>query len=216
MFFQEEMGMMTSLLTFCVGYGLSVGMTYIAFTPHALGILLRQSTVVWAGGALLGGIMSWIVSLGTPFYMEYGKSYTLSFAVCTAISFFLIRMISGAMQKKKVTVKIKQGTETCSISAMCDSGCQVAEPISGIPVIIVSERKLGMIGQRLKGDNVADIKLRLIPITGIGGSRMLRGFLPDKVYVDSTEVKAVIASDPENKDYSGYEGIVPSILCNKI
>ena len=214
LFLQVGTGLTYSAMTVLLGFAVSCVMTRIAFGGyHAFAELVRDSVIVWGAGALLGGIMSFIMSLGTPVYFGGAGDFTLPFALCAAAASFGVRLFSSRKAKRSAEVTVCVGTEVLHVQSLCDSGSFLTEPISSLPVIIVCERELGEIGVRLSDSVPCGLKLRLVPVKGIGGERLLRGFVPDKVTLDGREVDAVIASDTESSDFSGYGGIVPSVLC---
>jgi len=157
--------------------------------------------------------MTIIMSQGVPVFFGVGGDFAIPFALCAAITSFVMRLFSSHRAKRSAEVKIYVNGSVFCVSSLCDSGSFLAEPISSLPVIIVCERELGEVGQRLRGDAPLGLRFRLIPARGIGGDKMLRGFVPDKVVLDGREVSAVIACDMENSNYSGYGGIIPSVLC---
>lgn len=207
-------GMLYSTLTVILGFAVSCAMTRIAFGKYRAALqLLRDSVIVWGSGALLGGIMTIIMSQGVPVFFGVGGDFAIPFAMCAAIASFGMRLFSVHRAKRSAEVKIHVNGSVFCVSSLCDSGSFLAEPISSLPVIIVCEGELGEVGTRLRKDVPKGLKLRLIPVRGIGGERVLRGFIPDMVTLDGREVEAVIASDGENTNFSGYGGIVPSVLC---
>lgn len=207
-------GMLYSSLTVILGFAVSCAMTRIAFGKYRAALqLLRDSVIVWGAGALLGGIMTFIMSQGVPVYFGGGSDFAIPFALCAAIASVGARLLSGGRAKRSALVTLTVGESVLRIPSLCDSGSFLTEPISSLPVIIVCERELGEIGAGLREDVPQGLRLRLIPVRGIGGERLLRGFIPDGVTVDGREVSAVIASDNESSDFGGYGGIVPSVLC---
>lgn len=214
LFLPVDGGMLYSVVTVILGFTVSCAMTRIAFGGYrTFSQLLRDSVIVWGAGALLGGIMTFIMSLGTPVYFGGGGDFAIPFALCAMIAAAGVRFFSCGKSKRSIEVILTVGGTELKVHALCDSGSFLTEPISSLPVIIVCERELGNIGQCLRDDIADGLKLRLIPVRGIGGERLLRGFLPDKVTLDGREVGAVIACDTENTNFSGYGGIVPSALC---
>lgn len=207
-------GMAYAILTVAVGFVISCLMTRIAFGRYRnIAGLARDSVIVWGSGALLGGIMTIIMSQGGPVFFGVGGDFAIPFALCAATASFVMRLFSVHRAKRSAEVKIHVNGSVFCVSSLCDSGSFLTEPISSLPVIIVCERELGEVGARLREDVPKGLKLRLIPVRGIGGERVLRGFIPDMVTLDGREVEAVIASDGENTNFSGYGGIVPSVLC---
>jgi MFS family permease len=207
-------GVLYSVLTVILGFAVSCAMTRIAFGRyHTFPQILRDSVIVWGVGALLGGIMTFLMSQGTPIYFGGSGDFAIPFALCALIASIGSRMLSGCKAKSSAEVTVTVGEAVLNFSSLCDSGSFLTDPISSLPVIIVCERELGEVGLRLRDDVPDGLKLRLIPARGIGGERLLRGFIPERITVDGREVDAVIACDAENANFSGYGGIVPAVLC---
>jgi hypothetical protein len=115
---------------------------------------------------------------------------------------------------------------------MCDSGNFLREPASGRPVIITGYSTLcpllpPELHYAFRRKNTAalgeiDMKymkhVRIIPISTVGHSGILLGFLPDKITVDGIERDACIAIDdnvlPAGKksDYNGFSAVIPAVL----
>ncbi len=63
-----------------------------------------------------------------------------------------------------------------------DTGCNLKEPFSGLPVILTEEEIFEPTG-------VTENKLRVIPFTTVSGSDIILGFKPDKIKIDGKELK---------------------------
>ena len=64
------------------------------------------------------------------------------------------------------------------------------------------------------GFNSTAIPLRIIPCSGIGERKLICGFVPEKIEIEKTAVRAVVAAVADHS-FGGFDGIVPSSLCNK-
>ncbi|MBQ8509888.1 MAG: sigma-E processing peptidase SpoIIGA [Clostridia bacterium] len=170
--------------------------------------VIAKTTLLFGGVSLaLGGTMTALYSLlgrlgGVP---SADAGSPLTFALIVLISGGVSLLWNRARREsvREVSVCISVGGETVTLRCLVDSGNLLIEPISGKPVIIVPPGRFGEPEPR---------RLRLIPATGVTGSRMLTGFLPDGVTLDGRAVDAVIAVDREAEDFGGCEGIVPEIL----
>lgn len=177
-----------------------------------LASLLRDSVIIWGAGALLGGIMTVILSLGESVMADSPGNYPTVFALCAVSAFGMIRFIASSKSQISSTVTITTDGKTYEISALCDTGSFAADPITGQPVILVKSGAMPEIAGVLYSDGCV-MRIRMIPIDSVGGAKMLRGFVPDKVAVGGLEVSAVIAIDLSKGNYRGYEGLVPAALC---
>lgn len=172
--------------------------------------LVRDTLILWGTGTLLGGILTSVLSLGNAVWQDGGNG---SFAPLVLLGFAaasgFLRLAGHSTEKRSAEVNLTAAGISVSFEALCDSGCLLTEPISGMPVIVVSETVLGTLGELLSSEE-PPLRLRMIPAEGIGGRRLLRGFIPDEVTINGRAISAVIACDTENGNYSGFRGIVPA------
>ena len=187
--------------------------------------LLRQSAVIWGCGALLGGIMSALMALGEPIYLDNGHSeaYSRYYILTFAAAVLFIRIFTGRSDRKTVEVELCADGETVRFTALVDSGNLIREPLSGSPVIVASsslfgEKTVEQIESIRNSDGKAEpsvkMRVRVIPQKTINGAGLLYGFVPDEVKVGGKTKNAVIALDESpGADYGGFSGIVPACLC---
>lgn len=177
----------------------------------SLSSLLRESVILWGVGTLLGGIMTMIIS-SAPYVTVENTAFGFGeiFVFSSVISCLLIKMFSSVKSKKGVKVEFSYDGKHYEFTGLCDSASFACEPITMLPAIIVSERILGELGERLKNGQCD--KLRVIPIKTAAGEKVLMGFVPDFAKVENKKVMAVIASDGTGENYGGYSGIVPGKL----
>lgn len=199
------------------GLFLALVMTRTAFGKYGKAVrLMRDSVILWGTGTLLGGIMTSVLSLGEVHgnVVHTGggnEGFLPVFLLCFVLSSFLIRLTKSSSSKTSAEITVTAEGITVAFTALADSGCLLAEPISGTPVIIASAKALGQLADWLAADDTS-LRLRMIPADGVCGHRLLRGFLPEQVTVNGNEISAVIACDAGGTDYGGFEGIVPMKL----
>ena len=190
----------------------------------------------------MGGAMTFIYSnLGK--YKNYiqvgGAIYTVLddiplyvFAIIAAASVLLSWIVGRIFSRKKHTAVCEAivdfGGKRSEIRCMVDSGNLLCDPISGTPVMFISEKEKDIIPKALhealdgKTDGLDfDIirKLRFIPASTVAGSRVVVAAVPDTVYIkaggtDYEAKKVYISVDRDGNDFGGYSGIVPLSLCN--
>ena len=201
------------LLSVLIALGSSVLMVRICFGKYTgIGRLLRDSVIIWGAGALLGGIMTAILSLGDTVPLNHSPSYPTVFLLCVVSVFMLLRLIITSKSQTSTEVTIFVREEQIKIPALCDSGSFASDPITGIPVIFVKSKAMPSTTSELYSDN-CKLRLRMIPVNSLGGSRMMRGFIPDKVFVGENEVSAIIAVDVNEGSFKGFDGLIPAALC---
>lgn len=213
--FADTDGVMKKPTSVLFAFLLSVVMTVIAFgVCRKISDLIRDSVIIWGAGALLGGIMTVIMSLGEPVYLDYGNNFVPAFLLCLMGATAIVRFFTSANSKKIARVTVTVGGQEFVFSAICDSGSFAADPISGKPAIIANSSVLGDVLPMLDSDNCS-LRLRVIPISGISGRAVLKGFIPDKTTVDGKDVSAVIAIHEGNERFGGQDGIIPAALCKQ-
>lgn len=204
-----------AVVSVIAGFIISLIMTWVAFGKNTITGLIRDILAVWGAGILLGGVMTCVLSLGEPVYVEtnrHTRAFLPAFAVCFLIASVLIRMFTAARSGRSACVTVVSQGIVSRFHVLCDSGSFAADPMSGKPVILVRKGVLRELEDNLFSDDCT-LRLRMIPVDGIGGSRVLRGFVPDGVMVDNTPGDAVIAIYNEDKSFAGFDGILPAALC---
>jgi stage II sporulation protein GA (sporulation sigma-E factor processing peptidase) len=184
----------------------------------------------------MGGAMTFIYSnLGK--YKNYiqvgGAIYTVLddiplyvFAIIAVASVLLSWIVGRIFSRKKHTAVCEAIVDFGG--CMVDSGNLLCDPISGTPVMFISEKEKDIIPKALhealdgKTDGLDfDIirKLRFIPASTVAGSRVVVAAVPDTVYIkaggtDYEAKKVYISVDRDGNDFGGYSGMVPLSLCN--
>lgn len=204
-------------MTFFAGLLLSAIMNAITFGfGRSAGAFLRQYLLVWGSGAITGGCMSLILSIGTPVYMAPAsatggtQAFLPFFLTTTGIVYCLIRILQKRLQVKTAEMQITYRGETKRCTVLVDSGNLLTDPLTGRAVVLVSQ------------DAVADLPLPTdahtlgllpIPASGVNGTRLLWGFRPDVLYINGIERDALVAAEPVSTDhYGGYSGTCPLSL----
>ncbi len=103
-------GALYSAATVTLGLAVSCAMTRISFGRyHSFPQLLRDSVILWGAGALLGGIMTFIMSQGTPIYFGGGGDFAIPFALCALIASVGARFFSSNKNKQSAEVSVIVG-----------------------------------------------------------------------------------------------------------
>ena len=192
--------------------GLSVCMVYIAYMPKGLKILLKQLVMFYLVSFVFGGCAFALLYFVKPeeIFMINGVyigTYPVKIALLGAIVGFVFvhiafKIVRNRLSKKGLLYDIEitlDDKKTC-MKAMLDTGNQLKDPITKIPVIVVERDKLQEIlppmilnytEQIMKGtwqeteENICyKERFRIIPFSSIGKQNgMLLGFKVDKVTV---------------------------------
>ncbi len=217
-----------SSLNGIAGYIISVlvggAMCVICFDFGGIIPFLRQYAVFGCCSALLGGIMTMLLSWKSPQRSPFSIFITAIAAI--GILFFMIRAISHRAGCKSLHIKITLNGKTTAFDALCDSGNLLRDPFSCAPVILTSHEALYSIIPRetvkamLGGFDAVlhkDLKIRLIPQSSDNGGKLLCAFFPDNVTVSherrTASKKCLIAVSPHSNTYfAGFAATAPSIL----
>ena len=139
--------------------------------------------------------------------------------VSVLLSFITGKIFNKQSGKKEISVIITGNRGQVKLRCLSDSGALLREPLSGAPVIITGPEQIkNCVDERLfEALSCADLSktadgLRLIPYSGVGGGKLLSGFLPQNVNIKGCDRKAVIAVSSDT-DFGGFDGIVPASLC---
>lgn len=214
---------MAPYINYFLAIAVGAAMCAICFGYNGLFPFTRQYTVFWCCSALLGGIMTALLSIGKD--SSYPSVITMIIA-STGVLIFMIKAICERAGCKSLKIRITLKGQTTAFDALCDSGNLLRDPFSNLPVILASHEILSPIMPRktisalLEGCDAIlseDLKIRLIPQNSESGSKLLCAFLPDSVTVSgekrTAEQKCLIAVSPHSSTYfAGYAATAPSIL----
>ena len=159
---------------------------FSTFTVGGLAVCIAFLT----GGGVSGGFIRGGTGLRAAALPAAGASF-----LPAAARRVLKRRIKNAAAAKVV---ILHGGFLRSFTALVDTGNCLSEPLSGLPVAVVRCRAL---------ERYAFLP---IPAVTAAGNTTLRGFLPDKISVDGTEVACVVAV---TKARLSADAIIPPSVC---
>lgn len=125
------------------------------------------------------GIVVW----GDAVYLDISPVMLI---LCTVISFISLTFYERIKEKLHPKLRIHkitviEGKNTYTFDSMVDTGCNLKEPFSGLPVI-VAEREL-------IDKAVPEKKTRIVPFNTLSGEGMLKAFRPEKIIIDGKEYK---------------------------
>ncbi len=226
--------------------GVSCLMCYIVFGTGGAKFFVRSSLLFWTVSFSLGGTMTALFNLLnrkrghvfmngglTEVYSEIPLIWIIIFAVLSAvISLMSGRFFRNKSMERPVIVTAEFEDRKIKLECICDSGNFLREPASGKPVIITGytnlypllPSELRFVFKRKNTAALSDIDLkymkyiRIIPISTVGHSGILLGFIPDRITVDGVNRDACIAIDDNlnnvgnNEMYNGYAAVVPAVL----
>ena len=172
--------LLTSSLIVFIAYGKSKINTQIVRIVTFIGTSLGFSGLIIL-------LWLWIKPQGVTIYKGrvYFNISPLMLIVCTIIAFITLSVYERIKKKSKRGVSLKNVTiisneYQCTFKSQIDTGMNVKEPFSGLPVIIAEKELIGDYPQ----DN-----LRVIPYSTLSGEGALKAFKPKSVIIDGKEVK---------------------------
>ncbi len=199
-----------SMCAICFGYG--------GFLPF-----VRQYIIFWCCSALLGGIMTAALSVGSISFSVHRLPLILIPSII--FMFFIIKAIRDRAGVKSLRINVSLRGRHTTFDALCDSGNLLRDPFSASPVIIVSSEVLtplfskealsAMINCDIEA--LEEYKLRLIPQASHNGTSLLCAFFADEVIISSknrkSHPKCLFAVSPQSKTYfAGFPATAPTSL----
>ena len=199
----------------------------IVFSQYIKLCVLFYSVSLLMGGAVsasysfIDSIMSDFSSGGAtvpgrkiPFHI-----FVIIVILCAVTSYVTSRIFAQSKDIKDAYITAVLAEKKIDMHLLVDSGNLLHDPLSGAPVIIVTNEKF----KRLTGCDSNAVfqneklisKLRCIPAHAAGGDMMLYGIIPDKIYIgtkkEKVPMKAVIAAC-DGTDFADFDGVVPLCL----
>ncbi len=220
----------SGVLSFILSVSVSFLMITVCAAPRVrLRALIKYSFVLWGIGALLGGVVTFICTLGSVSAADIRihNAPFLVFALACAVVYGIVKLISSVSSVKSCRASVSAFGTDVAIEMLVDTGCLVKEPISGADVIFIAKRALDGAHSRDVGllcggvDNMVRLSLdtkrraRVVTVMRTGGERALISFFPDEVilYIKNERKPVRCAAVIEDvADYGGYDGIVPASL----
>ncbi|MBR4959722.1 MAG: sigma-E processing peptidase SpoIIGA [Clostridia bacterium] len=207
-------------MVFWCGVLLSAGMTAAVFGfLSSAGAFFRQCVLVWGCGAVTGGCMSVLMSLGNPVYMDPtgGRADFLPvFLGTTGAVYGLIRLLQKRMGTKTAEVRIVLHGVTAKLTVLVDSGNLLTDPLTGRPVILVSGEAVLPLELPASGTETALTSpeyMLPVPAKGAFGTRLLWALKPDLLFVNGQKRDALVAAESVPADhFGGYAGTCPTVL----
>lgn len=125
----------------------------------------------------------------------------------------LSRLRPADSQTRCITVELLHSGHRLELTALVDSGNLLRDPITRLPVIVVSRQA----AERLIDLPAADVispGMRLISVRTVAGSALMPVFRPDRVRLllpgGWQEARAVVGLNPDG--YSGFQALIPSCM----
>lgn len=163
-------------------------MIIITFGIKPIKRLVKSIFLLFAISFLFGGLMFAIYIFFDKDILIYSNGIVyfdvdLTFLiVCTVLSYLVITLISKITDKKAPKSKeryvtVENAGKTISCTALVDTGNNLREPFSNLPVVMLDKNLF----QKL----FTEEKIRLIPVSTVNGESLIKAFRPNKITIDN-------------------------------
>lgn len=136
-------------------------------------------------------------------------------AVCLLLP-LLTRLAPRNEGATSITAEILCGSSRISLTALVDSGNLLRDPLTGLPVIVVSRRAVSQLIPLPPPGEISP-GMRLISVRTVSGTGLMAVFRPDRVRLLTPggwiDVRALIGVSPGS--YDGFQALVPSALTSR-
>lgn len=192
--FASTYGSLFSLLIFApelpyavsVAVKLAAAVTIViaAFGIHGKSRFFKNSAAFFGTNFILAGGVYAAYSIFKPSFMHFSNSYfyidfsMLLLIITTALLYLtvsILRRLSDNSAEGDFSVIIRIRGKICRIDGLADTGNAFTDVFSGKPVIICSDENIGELP--------AGVRFRVLPVTTVSGSGLMRIFTPDEVLI---------------------------------
>lgn len=132
---------------------------------------------------------------------------------------YLFRRTVTDRRRQSAEASFSIGGQTVTVVGLLDTGNLLREPLSGRAVLILAGDAADFLPAGIppeKWITSPDLlppalreKLRILPVNGFGGKRLLPGFLCDEATVDGKKMALCVGIDGINRRYGGMKAILP-------
>lgn len=164
---------------------------FVAFGKSSFKSFVKRLAVYFLISFSFCGIMIFIYSAFKPNGMAiyndivYFNISPIVLIILTLACYYILKLIKrltkGVNGGGVCNIEINVCKNHFTFSAKIDTGCNVKEPFSGDYVIIAEKMLIG-------NYTPDERSVRVIPFDSLGGSGILKGFKPEKIIIDGTEV----------------------------
>ena len=207
----------TAILTVCVvdAPGLLRAGTLLVYALCAPvlawpGVPKRLRMRLIAGGAFLALGLTGMLRLAAPLAWP---GMLIVLGAC-----LLLRLTPAVLPKPEetprlATVDVRHGIHHLTLTALIDSGNLLRDTVTGLPVIVISQRAAQRLVQLPPKGKVV-YPFRLLTVRTFSGTAMMTVFHPDSVCLllpeGWTRVETLLGVSPEG--YDGFQALVPACL----
>ena len=163
-----------------------------------------------ASGCFLSLGLAGLMRLAAPFALPGMLIVLLG---CAAMRAMPVLLPKPEQLPRLATVDIRHGAHHLTLTALIDSGNLLRDPVTGLPVIIISRRAAQRLVQLPQGGKLT-YPFRLLTVRTVSGTGLMTVFHPDSVCLllpgGWTRVDTLLGVSPEG--YDGFQALVPASL----
>lgn len=158
------------------------------------------------------------LSLGLTGAMRFAAPFGLPSVLMVLGLCMLLRAVPAILPKPETaprlaTVDVRHGAHHLTLTGLIDSGNLLRDPVTGLPVIVISRRAAMRLIQ-LPEQGKMVYPFRLITVRTVSGMGMMTVFHPDSVCLLTEHgwqrVETLLGLSPEG--YDGFQALVPAGL----
>lgn len=209
---------------------LSVVMTLVAYGYGSVRRLASRALSLWGTGALIGGTVTALCSLGEYSALNEtvgGTSRPWGFiAFGVLMAWGILRVLRPKLGRKNADVCLKMGIRSVTAQALVDTGNLTVDPLGGDCVIFVSlplskklfgEHTATLIAENRIDELPAELRprVRIVPTASLDGKSLCSAIVPDMVEVlpDRSPRRALVAVvDVPDDHFDGCSVLLPATL----
>lgn len=208
----SDSSFVTSLLAFvCPAI-----MIFVVSGKQSFVFYIKSYVLIFGISFVMGGI---IFSLSQNFSSPVIKKLPFVLLFCALFfCFYFFDIFNQETVTKNVEIEVKRGARTEKYRLLCDSGCLVREPFSGLPVILLSPSAFDRLFNKhdmLDQSFCIRYKRRPVPIKTASGSTVVFAVMPDEItyiFKNKKSPCSAMLARAENDSFAGYDGIFPESI----
>lgn len=186
-----------------------------------LPVLLAAPVAAWPGVprrfrwqmALTHGVLGLTLAGWARLTQGFGVWRALVLPLACALLCAATPLTRRMSHARCVTVEIRHNGHRLSLTALIDSGNLLRDPVTNLPVIVISRRAASRLTMLPKQGHLAP-GMRLLSVRTIAGTTLMAVFRPSAVFLEEhgawRAVNAIIGLSPDG--YEGFQALVPSSL----
>ena len=207
------------------GMCLVPGFSFLGNIFWRIVMLAAMSVLAFGLGktTLRRGILFLILSMalgGIAILIGNGGSLSVILGAAVVLGLCSLGFASKVGMRQFAAVKMKHGGQSVELTALCDTGNTLKDPISGKSVLVVGSdlawKLLGLTEQQLSSPLETITKhhgLRLIPYRSVGrSSGILLGIRVDQLWINGSPSDMILAFAPQRIGGEGFQALAGGIL----